>query len=201
MDLTPRRTPRQSRAQSTIARILDATAKLLHEVGLEGVNTNAIAARAGINVATLYSYFPNKYAVIVALADQIDENRMSLIDGALSSADWSDRIEEVLDAFIDSVLSTPGTAALFDALRTAPELAGIDERVHQRIADRIGEFLLAAPELKIPKRDVTIVSKVLVEATSGVVGLARRASPRERRQIVRELKRMVTSYLTRRPVL
>ena len=120
---------------------------------------------------------------------------MALIDGALSSEDWSEKLEDTLGGFIDSVISTPGTAALFDALRTAPELAGIDEKVHQRVADRVGEFLSAMPELEIPKRDIPVVSRVLVEAASSVVGLARQATPRKRRQIVRELKRMVNAYL------
>ncbi len=198
MDLAPRRQPRQSRAQGTIERILDATAELLDEGGLGGVNTNAIAARAGIDIKTLYSYYPNKFAVIVGLADRIDADRNALVEDTLTSRDWAEKVEATLNAFIESVISTPGTAALFIALRTAPELEGIDEQVHRRMADRIGRFLRDVPELQIPKREIPRISRVLIEAASGVIGFARRAPPRERRKIVSELTRMVMSYLSSR---
>ena len=59
-DLEPRRRPTARRARRTVGRILDATAALLDEVGFDAITTNLIAERAGVNVASLYKYFPNK---------------------------------------------------------------------------------------------------------------------------------------------
>ena len=39
------------------------------------------------------------------------------------------------------------------------------------------------------------MAKMLVEASSGVVGLARRVAPRERRRVLEEHQQMVRSYL------
>lgn len=48
--------------------ILEAAAQLLEGVGESGFNTNAVAKRAGVSIGTLYRYFPDKQAIIIALA-------------------------------------------------------------------------------------------------------------------------------------
>jgi AcrR family transcriptional regulator len=62
-----RKSPRQARAQRTVGFILDAAAYILAEQGLDGFNTNRVAERAGVNIASLYQYFPNKAAILAAL--------------------------------------------------------------------------------------------------------------------------------------
>jgi AcrR family transcriptional regulator len=62
-----RRAPRQVRAQRTVGFILDAAAYILAEQGLAGFTTNRVAERAGVNIASLYQYFPDKAAILAAL--------------------------------------------------------------------------------------------------------------------------------------
>lgn len=64
---TPRKTPRQERSLRTVQRILDATARIFHEQGYAGATTNDIADEANLSIGSLYQYFPNKDAVLVAL--------------------------------------------------------------------------------------------------------------------------------------
>lgn len=64
----PRKLPRQQRAQFTVAAILEAAARILEEKGLEAANTNAIAAKAGISVGSLYQYFASKDAIMAELS-------------------------------------------------------------------------------------------------------------------------------------
>jgi AcrR family transcriptional regulator len=65
-----RKTPRQRRAAETVAVILEATAQLLERDGLEGFTTNAVAERAGVSIGAIYRYFPNKRALMLALAER-----------------------------------------------------------------------------------------------------------------------------------
>jgi AcrR family transcriptional regulator len=65
-----RKTPRQKRAAETVAVILEATAQLLERDGLEGFTTNAVAERAGVSIGAIYRYFPNKRALMHALAER-----------------------------------------------------------------------------------------------------------------------------------
>ncbi len=62
-----RRIPRQARSQQTVDFILEAAAYILSEEGIEGFTTNRVAERAGVNIASLYQYFPNKSAILEEL--------------------------------------------------------------------------------------------------------------------------------------
>jgi AcrR family transcriptional regulator len=64
---TMRKKPRQARALKTVDFILDAATYILAERGLDGFTTNRIADRAGVNIASLYQYFPDKLAILKAL--------------------------------------------------------------------------------------------------------------------------------------
>ena len=63
-----RKTPRQPRAQASVDFVLEAAAQVLEATGEAGFNTNAVAARAGVSIGKLYRYFPDKSAILRALA-------------------------------------------------------------------------------------------------------------------------------------
>jgi AcrR family transcriptional regulator len=65
-----RKTPRQGRAHAKVEVVLEAAIQLLETVGEAGFNTNAVAERAGVSIGTLYRYFPNKQAILAALAQR-----------------------------------------------------------------------------------------------------------------------------------
>lgn len=65
--LYPRKAPRQARAQVTRDAIVEAAAHIISDGGLAAYNTNAVAQRAGVSIGSLYQYFPNKDALMVAL--------------------------------------------------------------------------------------------------------------------------------------
>lgn len=62
-----RKTPQQKRSREMVGRLLDATAALLAERGLDNTTTNHVAERAGVSIGSLYQYFPDKEALIEAL--------------------------------------------------------------------------------------------------------------------------------------
>jgi AcrR family transcriptional regulator len=66
---TPRKRPKQERSQATVQAILTATAHILTEDGYDQLTTNRVAERAGVSIGSLYQYFPNKEALIFALAE------------------------------------------------------------------------------------------------------------------------------------
>ena len=69
----PRRKPSQSRSLATYEAIVEAAARILLRDGPQLLNTNRIARVAGVSVGTLYQYFPNKTAVVAALAEREKE--------------------------------------------------------------------------------------------------------------------------------
>lgn len=65
-----RKKPKQGRSEYSISLIFEAAAQILQEERQENFNTNAIAQAAGVSVGTLYQYFPNKNAILLAMAKQ-----------------------------------------------------------------------------------------------------------------------------------
>src|SRR5690349_16861403 len=65
-----RRIPRQARAEETVAAILEGAAQILEGGGLAAFTTNAVAERAGVSIGTLYQYFPDKQAILRAIAER-----------------------------------------------------------------------------------------------------------------------------------
>jgi len=82
-----RRVPQQARARDTVEVIFEATARILLREGAGALNTNYIAERAGISVGTLYGYFPNKVAILLAMARREITRVTAAVVRAISSAD------------------------------------------------------------------------------------------------------------------
>ena len=65
-----RRSPKQSRSRATWDAILEAASQILERDGPAGFNTASVAERAGVSIGTLYQYFPDKQAILLAAAER-----------------------------------------------------------------------------------------------------------------------------------
>lgn len=75
----PRKSPRQERSRATVEAIIRATAHVLAKDGYARASTNHIAAVAGVSVGSLYQYFPNKDALVLAVAEEHSEAMIALL--------------------------------------------------------------------------------------------------------------------------
>ncbi len=66
----PVRTAKQERSRATVEVIVEAATRILSDHGWAGLNTNAIAKRAGVSVGSVYEYFPNKHAIVDIALDR-----------------------------------------------------------------------------------------------------------------------------------
>ena len=83
-----RRKPVQSRSEATVTAILEAAARILNKPAKAGFNTNAIAELAGISIGTLYQYFPDKNAILIALArHQLAKTSQAVLKAMQGQAD------------------------------------------------------------------------------------------------------------------
>jgi AcrR family transcriptional regulator len=80
-----RKTPVQARSQRTIELILEATAQVLERDA--GASTNRIAERAGFSIGTLYQYFPNREAILAAMAEREQKRILDGISATLIDLD------------------------------------------------------------------------------------------------------------------
>jgi AcrR family transcriptional regulator len=60
--------PTQERSRATVEALVQATADILVRDGSAKLTTNRIAERAGVNVASLYQFFPGKEALVAEVS-------------------------------------------------------------------------------------------------------------------------------------
>jgi AcrR family transcriptional regulator len=80
---TVRRRPTQHRACKTKLLIFDTATRLLEQHGLEGFNTNRLADISGVSVGTIYQYFADKRAILLALAQHEQQRAIQEIGEVL----------------------------------------------------------------------------------------------------------------------
>jgi AcrR family transcriptional regulator len=79
---------------------LDTTAALVREHGLASVTMSQIASATGIGRATLYKYFPDVEAILVAWHDRLITGHLRLLAEARDAASTpAGQVEAVLEAF------------------------------------------------------------------------------------------------------
>jgi AcrR family transcriptional regulator len=65
-----RNEPVQARSTARLTALLDAAAAAVQELGYERLTTAMVAERAGASIGTVYRYFPDRIAVLQALASR-----------------------------------------------------------------------------------------------------------------------------------
>jgi AcrR family transcriptional regulator len=197
-DIAPRKIPVQTRARQRVDRILDVTAELLAEAPLSELSTSAIAGRAGVPIGSIYQYFPNKLAVLAALArrvmDRVDRRTRREI-AAVHALSWEEGVERAVEATMEAFWHERGYGALLRAIRTTPEFREITEESNAKIASMLASHPEVA-ELGIPEERVEVIASTAIEAANAVQDLALLAeSPERSRQLVEEMKVLLKAYL------
>jgi AcrR family transcriptional regulator len=78
------RAPKQDRARITVEAILESAFQILETEGLAGFKVATLAERSGYGVGTLYQYFENIDAVMLALVDLESERQRQTLLAAFS---------------------------------------------------------------------------------------------------------------------
>lgn len=139
--LTPRRTPKQDRSVKRTQQIMDVTTRLLDRVGFDDLTTILITKELGISVGSLYHYFPNKHAILYAIA----ENWLSEWDKILTELDLLPVENMDLDNFVNNLNKTfltvyreqKGMLPLIHAMYAVPELRELDRQHDETVTLRL----------------------------------------------------------------
>lgn len=154
-NLNPRKVPTQARALARVVSILDATATLLERQGYDALTTNAIALEAGVNVASLYQYFPNKQAVMAALAARMAEAWLSVFDkfaeAFADAEDWRSCFQSHLEQLFAVDARLVGSGPMRHAMNSDPILRAIDIQNDADVADNLAEGFAKRGRLPLAK--------------------------------------------------
>ncbi|MDN3351316.1 TetR/AcrR family transcriptional regulator [Actinomadura sp. DC4] len=200
-DLSPRKTPRQRRSRQMVERIVEATTRVLTEHGYDGASTNRIAAEAGISSGSLYQYFPNKDAIVVAVLDRFADDLADHVGARLEAVmaePWQAAGRALLDTQIE--LFEENAELLRIIVERVPRLGSVDklDALRRRMSDLVRMYVILNRERFRADLDVETAVWILAETTgllSARYVLDRPRIPRER--MVDELTALVTRYIER----
>ncbi len=144
-----RRVPQQERGHKTIEVILHAAGEEIARGGLAKLTTKRIAEAAGLSVGGLYEYFPNKEAVIHALASQwlerIKDGIAAIHPSKTGCVDLIRYLGMVYEAVRPQYQQVSGVSVLISLLASVPELKAlerqIDLQVNALLTDAISHLL------------------------------------------------------------
>lgn len=125
-----RRTPQQQRSRERVERILNAAKGLIERSGSDAMKMGELAAEAEISIGSLYQYFPDKAAVIGALAERYnEEGRACIRDGLAGVSDAPDfrrAFGELIDIYYGLFLAEPVMRDIWSGTQADKSLHGID---------------------------------------------------------------------------
>lgn len=146
--LTPRRRPKQDRSIKRTQQIMDVTTRLLDRVGFDDLTTILITKELGISVGSLYHYFPNKHAILYAIAENwLSEWDRILDELALLSVENME-LETVVDNINETFLSVyreqKGMLPLIHAMYAVPELRELDDKHDESVTKHLSNLFRRA---------------------------------------------------------
>lgn len=178
------RSPKQERSRSTHDTILESAFHILEEEGLPGLKVATLAERAGYGVGTLYQYFPNMDAVMLALVKAQGERQQQILlarfsdlaakGQAQSTRDLIELLMGAMDrrlgaqkALLDWVLSRPNVREL-EGRNTilAQVLASVSIRSQGLVFTR----LLNTTEMFVLSRSVLMTVRSAIWSGSPIFG-------------------------------
>jgi AcrR family transcriptional regulator len=195
-----RNVPTQARSRERLRRVLDAADGLLATEGADAFTTNRIAAVAGIPVGSVYRFFPDKEAIIDALALRYWSDFEDLVAAAAEADEHNplgDPGASVLDALAAGFRARPGFLALwYGGLRT--EHVGDVTRPTRSAIARSIERILAVHWPDAAPEERSRAALMVVLAGDGLLREAFRLSATGDPDVLAESKLILDAYLAAR---
>ena len=190
------RQPKQARSLERVNRILAIAEKLFVETGYEATTTKEIATQAEVPIGSLYQFFPDKSAVLQALAerysDLLNQQLLKFDTLEMTQASLSDYVARLVEGIDQFFADCPGYRAIFmEIVVVMPEL---DEAGDAQLVETLAA-LLSKRDASLTGEDYDAIAFVLVKAMGNLLWVSLGQSPHFRQRLVIETKRLALNYL------
>jgi AcrR family transcriptional regulator len=192
-----RREPQQERSRARVRRLLEAADQVLAAGGYEALTVRRIAEEAGVPVGTIYQFFPDKSAIVDALAHRYIDEFTAVIEDLVARAEaepWADPVGTLLTAFVDVYRSRPGYLAIWTGRHLSPELQRVDDRNNATIAAGVRRVMIVQLGLA-DGPDLDLACQVAVQVCDALLQYAFRTGPGGDDRVLAELTRLEKLYL------
>lgn len=194
-----RRVPVQGRSVARVARMLDACAELVDEIGYEALTTTILAERAGVAIGSIYQFFPDKRAVVQALTLRSLEAYLERLSRRLSESTfphWWDGVDAGIDEYIDMHRTVPGFRTLHFGNVVDVHLLDDERDNNAVIANALVGQLAADLDLR-GGPNVEFAVMIAVEVADSLIQMAFRRDPNGDPRVLVEAKALIRDYLQR----
>jgi AcrR family transcriptional regulator len=146
--------------------------ELIAEGGFEHLRTREVAARAGVNVATLHYYFPTKEDLVRAVMERLDQEFAAAYDpaaGPESSSPLEELRTDLADGLYQTRVSPQTWVVWFELVMRSLRDASVRAPVQEALAHwraHIEAYLVAGVQQGIFRADLDIQA-----ASAGLVAL------------------------------
>jgi AcrR family transcriptional regulator len=191
-----RRVPQQVRSRDRVERILEVADELVLSGGVEAVTTRAIASAAGIPVASLYQYFADKEAVLLALVERdLGELDAQVVETVRRLELLSVRalVETTMRAFAEVYRRRPSLVMIFMRGRTNPAVRDYCRAHNRRLAKQLFEL---SRDAEMVVDDATgLRAELAMEVSDRLFQVAFDRDPHGDPQVIDEAIAIVSAYL------
>ena len=94
-------------APNTALKIAQAARRLLDKEGVEAVSMRRVAEAVGITPMAIYRHYPDREALLKALADEGFEELAASLKGKRFTGDLETRLAKMADLYLDHALENP----------------------------------------------------------------------------------------------
>ena len=192
-----RRTPVQERSNDTVQQILAATSALLEQKPLQELTTSRIAVEAGISIGGLYRFFPDKQAILDAIAVRAMEEFQAGLEGELSESfpeDGAALLDLVIDAYVRFLDARPDFRSIALGQHISPSTRRRQVQPDIGPSGLIKNFMMNLVGVT-ETAELDIRLKIASETGERLITYAYEQSPEERKIVVEEMKRLLGGYL------
>ena len=195
-----RNEPTQARSRERLRRVLDAADEVLASDGAEAFTTTRVAEAAEVPIGSIYRFFPDKEAIVEALATRYWSDFEDLVAGAAEADELDPFVDPgafVIDTLAAGFRARPGFLALwYGGLRTEA-VRDATRPTRQAIAASI-ERILARHWPTASSEALATSAQMVVLAGDGLLREAFRRDRAGDRALLEESKLMLRSYLSAR---
>lgn len=195
-----RNVPSQQRSRVRLRRVLDAADEVLEQDGPAAFTTTRIARAAGVPVGSVYRYFPDKQAIVEALALSYWSDFEDLIAGVAETDErepLADPVGAVIDALAAAFRARPGFLALWFGGLLTEEVRNATRPTRTAVARSVARFLgVRWPAAS--SEELARVAQMVVLAGDQLMREAFRVDPQGNQELMDETKLMLDAYVTAR---
>jgi len=198
-----RRRPRQSRGQKRVELLLDAAATVIAEQGIEAATAEAIATQARTAKGSLYQFFPNRDAVLAALALRYADEMRAIHERAFPLDTHDVPLERLIDRIVKPLAEfhdrNPAFRRVFaihdgpvDDTRSAP--ARLRAQLFESFVDRL-DVLFASRNPRLATRERRRAALVAASIGQSVLARRARAQAADKKPLLDDVRRILIAYL------